>query len=134
MTQTGVIKSISGQTAVVRVVRKGACGDGCSMCGLCSAETIDVQAKCLLAVSVGDRVRIQSSDRATLGGLICVFLLPVLMPLVFYLLAAWLFGTVIGMVAAGITLALCVALIRYLNRNKEFLNAAQACVISKVAD
>lgn len=134
MTQTGVVKSISGQTAVVRVVRKGACGDGCSMCGLCNAETIDVQVKCRLSVNVGDRVKIQSSDRVMLWGLTCVFLLPILLPLVLYLLFASLFGIKSGVVAAGLALALCILLIRHLNRNKEFLNAAQACVISKAED
>ncbi|MBQ6946433.1 MAG: SoxR reducing system RseC family protein [Clostridia bacterium] len=134
MTQIGVVKTILKHSVVVRVVRKGACGDNCSMCGMCAAQPIDVEASCDLSVVVGDRVRIQSSDQIMVGGMVCVFLLPILLPLLTFVLLQWALGWISAGVGAGVVLSFCIWLIARLNKNETYLKAARPRVIGKVTD
>ena len=134
MTQIGVIRQRQGNKATVRVVRKGACGDHCSMCGACNVGFIDVQAVCDMDVEVGDRVRLESSNSAVIGGMLCLFVMPKFLPILFYLIfSAWL-GTMVGCIASITIFLACVLWVVMLNKNKDYLSSAQPRVVAKVMD
>ena len=134
MTQIGMVKSVSEREVLVRVIRKSACGDHCSMCGACGGQWIDVSARCALEVAVGEKVCIQSSGGPVIGGMICLFILPVLLPILAYIFIAGVFGNVVGIVFAVVVLLLCGALILRLSKSKKYLHAVQAKVIYKVEE
>ena len=132
MTQVGIVKEIRKQTVVISVVRKGACGDHCSMCGMCGASSIEVEADCSISVLPGDRVEICSEDRPVLLGLLCVFILPILLPLLSYVIFSSLLGTVGGVLSAAAVLLFCLYLIYRLNKSQKYLRASRCRVNRKV--
>ena len=134
MTQIGIVKSVSEQEVLVRVNRKNACGDNCSMCGACGGKWIDVSARCDLEVAVGEKVCIQSPGGPVIGGMICLFILPVLLPLLAYVFMTAVFGNVVGILFASVVLLLCVLLIPRLGKSEKYLDAVQAKVIYKVKE
>ncbi len=128
MTQVGVVKKVADGKALVSVIRKGACGENCSMCGACKADPIEVNARCEIAVLAGDLVEISSPDHAIIFAMICLFIFPVFLPIVaFVLFSDWL-GAIAGWVSAGLILGLCIALICFLSKNRAFLKAVQPTV------
>lgn len=130
MTQIGIVQQIEDRMATVRVIRKGACGDNCSMCGACGTGHVDVKAACDLRVSVGDRVRLESSDAAVIGGLICIFILPVLLPIVIYVLFSSMINATAGWIAAAIVFGMSVSSIILLNKNQGYLLKVQPRVVA----
>lgn len=129
MTQIGKIKAVTKQGVTVSVIRKGACGDNCSMCGSCNAQTVDVVANCELDVRVGDAVELSSSDTAVIGGMFCLFILPILLPLSAYLLLSTMLGSVMGWVGAGVALVVCLLLIRALSKSTAYLEKSRPSII-----
>ncbi len=132
MTQVGVVKKISNDCAVVSVIRKGACGENCSMCGACNTEPIEVSARCYITVSVGDMVVISSANNVILFAMFCLFIFPILLPILAYVMFFNLLGVIAGWVAAGVISLICVAFIYFLSRNSDFLSKAQPTVKSVV--
>lgn len=128
MTQIGVVKKITDTDVIVSVARKGACGDNCSMCGACQVEPLEVSVRCDIDVLVGDTVEIFSPDGAILFGMISLFILPILLPLLAYITVYNFLGTLAAWVAAGVTLLLCVVLIYILSRHSVFLKRTKPYV------
>ncbi len=132
MKQIGKICWVKDGMAKIRVVRKGACGEHCSMCGACGGEIVEINAKCDIEVVAGDMVEIASDSSAVIFGMLSIFVLPVLLPLVTYLLLMERIGVFASLIAGGVMLALCVLFICYLTKSKRYLAAAQASVICKL--
>lgn len=121
MTQSGRVKKVEDGMAVVSVVRKGACGDHCSMCGACEAEPLEIEAICDIDVSCGDLVEISSNSSSIVCGMVCLFVLPILLPLLFYITVSNWFGDVIGWIVAGVALIGCFLLIGQLSLSSVYL-------------
>ncbi len=134
MTQIGKIKTIENGQAIVRVVRKGACGDNCSMCGACKVDPIEVTAQCEIEALSGDLVEIASAGNVIVGGLICLFILPIILPILAYVAFENWLGNVAAWIAAGIVLLICFILIFLLSRNSSYLKKAQPKVIRVVKE
>ena len=132
MTQIGVVKKVSDDYAVVSVVRKGACGDNCSMCGACNTEPIEVNARCNITVSAGDLVEISSADNVILFAMFSLFISPILFPILAFVIFFDLFGVVAGWLASGIMLLMSVAFVYFLSRNSAFLSKVKPTVKSVV--
>lgn len=132
MTQIGVVKKVLNDCVVVSVTRKGACGENCSMCGACKVEPIEVNAQCSIMVSEGDMVEISSANKVILFAMFCLFIFPVIMPILAYVIFFDLFGTIAGWVAAGVILSACISFIYFLSRNSAFISKARPTVKSIV--
>ena len=104
MKQKAVVKSTSGQYATVEVSRSSMC-DGCvnqnceshtcaagAMFG--SAKTMTVRVRNPLKAEVGDTVWVESADKTVLGYAALVFLMPILVCVVFYMITDALFTPV----------------------------------------
>lgn len=128
MTQIGVVKKITDTDVIVSVVRKGACGDNCSMCGACQVEPLEVSACCDIKVMVGDTVEIYSPGGTVIFGMVSLFILPILLPLLAYVTFFAILGTFAAWTATCITLLLCVTLIYLLSRNSAFLKRSKPIV------
>lgn len=79
MTETGKVKSIDGNYAVVSVDKK----DECSKCGMClfpkNANSVDFRAENTLNASVGDTVVIESKKDVKLAGALLAFFVPLVL-------------------------------------------------------
>ena len=91
MTQIATVTAIPGMGQVeVTVVRQTACGHDCENCGGCAAGKageLVVRAETELPLQMGDRVEIYSDNRV-LGAAALVYLGPVVLFLLGYLLTA----------------------------------------------
>ncbi len=79
MTGEGVVQSVSGNQAVVRISKSSACGHDCASCGACSNPTYDVTVLNPISAGVGDRVVIESDTSRILGLSLVLYMLPVFM-------------------------------------------------------
>lgn len=92
MTQIATVTAVPGRgTALVTVARQTACGHDCEKCAGCGAQagSVTVCARTAVPVSVGDRVELYSGGKV-LGIAALVYLLPVALFLIGYLLPAFL--------------------------------------------
>lgn len=89
MTQIGTVSQVlDTETALVAVKRQTACGHDCDHCGGCgvSGGVITVRAETALPVSPGDTVELASGNRHVLGIAALVYLGPVALFLLGYML------------------------------------------------
>ncbi len=132
MTQNGQIVAIKQDHVVVRVVRKGACGDNCSMCGACHNQAIEIKADCDIAVKVGETVCIRSESTAILFGLFSVFILPIALPLVCYFLMQSFTSVFWSGFGAAVMFLLCIGILLLLNKSRRFSAKTKAKVVCKL--
>ena len=93
MTQYATVTDIlSDHLARVIVARKSACGHDCENCGGCGAQggSVVVQAKTEIQVEPGDIVELYSGNRRVLGAAALVYLAPVVLFLLGYMIPAQL--------------------------------------------
>lgn len=119
MTAFGKIKEISGTKALVSVVREGACGGNCASCSGCENRTVDVTAYCDIPVEIGELVEIASRSGYIYFGMIVVFLLPVIFPLLGYFMLSGISVTA-ACIAAVILFVLSLIIIFCLSKSKQY--------------
>lgn len=93
MTQYATVTEVLDKGLVrVIVARKSACGHDCEHCGGCGAQggSVEVQAKTALPVEPGDKVELYSGGRKVLGAAALVYLTPVVLFLLGYMIPSWL--------------------------------------------
>ena len=97
MRKTATVIKVSGEYAEIRVERSSMCDNcsakgekcACSHAALLGADKgMTAQAKCLVKVSVGDTVEIETSDSKVLGYAAFVFILPLIAFAVLYAAAS----------------------------------------------
>ena len=122
MRTTAKVISTDGQTAVVQCDRKSAC-DGChrnadgSDCSICTlmggTRSLQSQAYNACHAQVGDVVEIETASSRVLAYAAIVFLLPIVMAAVGYLLSGiWLQGQPLRLLCAGFALVFTFVCIR----------------------
>ena len=88
MKQIGVVLSCTRESAVVEVQRSSACGENCAHCkGGCLPTHHHALVKNTAGAGVGDRVRVETPDRAVIKSAMIVYLIPLVITFVFYGLA-----------------------------------------------
>lgn len=121
----GKVMRIDGETAVVRIVRQSACSGNCSECSGCANRSMDTVARMQLKVDVGDRVVLESDTTSILLGMFVVFILPLILPITAYILAAKI-G--FGLWAAAFGLVLSILVIWMLSRSNWYIKRTQPCI------
>ena len=76
MTNKAIVEKIENNFVLVSTLRKGACGDNCSMCGSCNAQKVYTKAFCDIDVKIGDTVNIESNTLSVIIAMLVVFVLP----------------------------------------------------------
>ena len=92
MTQIATVTGVPGPgTVLVAVVRQSACAHECGSCAGCGGRlgSLTVQAETAIPLSVGDKVELSSGGQV-LGIAALVYLTPVVLFLLGYLLSAFL--------------------------------------------
>ncbi|MBR5527536.1 MAG: SoxR reducing system RseC family protein [Clostridia bacterium] len=97
MTQKGLVLSLDGEYATVRVMRTSAC-EGCKQKDLCAGisagcpegKPLDVVVKNCAGAAVGDNVLLTSPSGFVLGAAFCVFTAPIIIAVVVYFICAYL--------------------------------------------
>ena len=134
MTQIGKVKTIKNKKAIISVVRKGACGDNCGMCGACQGDALEIVAWCDLEVNPGSFVEISSEGNVIVLGMVCLFILPIILPLLSFIVVDGWLGNIAAYIVAGIVLLLCLTLIYLLSKSQSYLKKAQPKVIRVVRE
>ena len=113
MLTTAKVIKIEGNTALVEVQRKSACegchkmtsGGGCGVCSLLGSDRhFTAKADNRIGARVGDRVEVQSATSRVLLYSALVFLLPIVIGILLYVVSGYLFETELYrylMLAAG---------------------------------
>ncbi len=101
----GLVKKITGDKALVKVVRESACGGNCAACNACGNREIELTVNNPIEAQIGDVVKITSSSRQVLQSVFLLYLLPVLLFVIVYLISS-VFWTVMPalFLAAGVIL------------------------------
>ena len=97
MTQVATVERIiDADHAEISVPRKSACGHDCEECAGCGVTGTAVHAKAVNPIGArpGQKVVVQSSTQKMLGIVVLVYLIPVVLFLAGYLLAAFLTASV----------------------------------------
>ena len=101
MNTVAYVKEVKGKYAVVEAQRKSACdgchknenGEGCAMCKIFGGEaTLRANARNPVGAKVGDKVEIESSSARMLSYALIVFILPLVLCIAVYFIAAALIG------------------------------------------
>ena len=110
MTQQGTIKKLlPGGMAEIEVTRRSACGHDCAKCGGCGGletQTLYVTARNKADANVGERVLIEGETGQVLGLAVLVYVLPIVLFFVGYVLGSLLFeGGAAGAIGGGVLFA-----------------------------
>ena len=110
MTQQGTIKKLlPGGMAEIEVTRRSACGHDCAKCGGCGGletQTLYVTARNKTDARVGERVLIEGETGQVLGLAVLVYVLPIVLFFVGYVLSSLLFeGGAAGAIGGGVLFA-----------------------------
>ena len=117
---------IDAPFVMVEVLRQSACSGECKDCSGCSAKSMQVKAFCDLSVEVGDRVSVSSPKEYVLLGMFVVFILPLILPVVAYMLAA---KSGFGILFAAVALVFSLVAIWLLSKSKWYLKKTQPRVV-----
>lgn len=126
----GVVLSKNGFEAIVEIQRVNACTGNCKDCAGCETKKMQVAVYTDLAVVSGDRVRIFSEEKPVLFGLFVVFIVPLILPVLAYLLTVK--SGLGGCFAVG-GLALSLVLIWRLNRSRWYFKKTQPRIIEVIS-
>ena len=78
MLQTGIVKEITRDTAIVMIERSSSCGESCASCGLCPGQKAEVKALNEAGANVSDTVIISMADKKVLGAAFLVYIVPLI--------------------------------------------------------
>ena len=131
MTVLGKVKEINGREVTVSVVRNGACGGNCKSCGGCSERTVDAKAFCDINVQPGDVVELSSHSSYVYLGMVSVFLMPVIFPVLGYIFFAKI-GITAACAAAVILFVLSVIIIWRISKSEKYLQNVTPSVVRVV--
>ena len=79
MSGEGVVVSLSGDSATVRICKSSACSHDCASCGACQNPTFDTTVKNPIGAMVGDKVVISSDSKKILLISLIMYVLPVIL-------------------------------------------------------
>ena len=102
MTGTGFVREVKGNMANVRFFKESACGGNCSACGGCKSKPIDRWIENTLALSVGDKVEVESSSKDILLSSFILYILPLIMFFTAYIICFDFFSEAISLIAGVI--------------------------------
>lgn len=128
MQTKGKIVAVNGSTVDVMVIRNGACGENCANCSACANNEMIVKADCNFDVSLGCFVEIKSNSAYVFGGMLLIFILPIILPLAVYLLFCGL-GTVISVTTASVAFILSLICVYVFSKNEIYLKKVSPKVI-----
>ena len=129
MKSCATVEKIEQEYVIVSTLRKGACGDNCALCNSCTAQKVMTKAYCDIDVKMGDSVIIESSTGSILFAMFIVFLSPIVIPIVFYLIACSL-GIVASVIAACVGLIIACFFIYVLSHHKWYINSIMPRIVS----
>lgn len=127
----GKVVCIDGASAVVEVIRRGACGGNCADCSGCQEQVMQVEVLAEIPVSPGDRVLISSDQKPILLGLFTVFILPLLLPIGVYLLTM---QTGLGGLYAALAVIVAIILIWSLSKSKWYLKKTKPRILRVISE
>ena len=129
MRQKAVVVAVRDSVATVEVLRSTMCegcekskdGGACACGALLGANrSMRADAENPVGASVGDTVEVETDSRTVLGSAALVFLLPVVLALVFYLIAGrFTSSEAIALLAAGAGFALSLVPVVIVDRNRR---------------
>ncbi len=122
---------INGTSAVVEVIRRGACGGNCTDCSGCKELSMQVEVLAEIPASPGDRVLISSKQQPILLGLFVVFILPLLLPVGVYLLTM---QTGFGGLYATLAVIVAIILIWSLSKSSWYLKKTKPHIIRVISE
>lgn len=125
------VLQVNGPSVTVEVLRQSACTGECKDCSGCSVKSMQITAFCDLPVQPGDRVLVSSQKEAVLFGMFIVFILPLILPVAAYLLAA---KSGFGILFAAIAVIVALLLIWILSKSKWYLKKSQPRVVRVIKE
>lgn len=124
MQQKAIVKELAGRHgAVVAVERRSACSGDCDSCHGCShqTETVMVNAQNHAGAKPGDLVQVESASGRVLGLAVLLYIMPILLMIVGYLLpfvsGDWKVLT--AFCGLGVGMLICIAYSAHMKRNNE---------------
>ncbi len=120
MKEKGKVILIGEDEVTLSVIRKSSCGENCAHCNACTISNITVKAISEIDVCIGDVVEFESKTIYILIGLFTLFILPILLPLVFYLILLDI-NKVIAVFTCGFMFIISLILIYKLSRSKRYI-------------
>ncbi len=91
MISKGVVTKTYSDKATVVIKRSSACGHDCGECNLCKNPMIETEILNPIGAKVGDTVLIEASNGAVIKNAFLLYILPVIVFFVSYILAGALF-------------------------------------------
>ena len=88
MISAGLVREVKDNKALVRFIRKSACGGNCASCGGCGAKPIDVWIDNTLSLVPGEKVEVNTPSSRILLSAFITYILPLIVFMSAYLLFA----------------------------------------------
>ena len=129
MKNIATVERIEQEYVVVSTVRKGACAESCTICNSCTVQKFYTNAFCNIDVEIGDRVIIESDTGLILLTMVCVFILPLILPFVLYFLLSG-FGTICCVVGAAVGVVFSCIIIYCLSKSNSYIKKIMPNIIT----
>lgn len=88
MKQRATVTDINGTTAICTVVRESACGENCVSCSAACSNKTTIEAQNCIGAKIGDVVELEMDSSRVLFTAFLVYLFPLILLIVFYLLTS----------------------------------------------
>lgn len=123
MTGEGIVVSVGGNEAVVRISKASACSHDCSQCGGCSNPTYNMTVCNPVGAKLGDRVQIEASSSKVLVMAFLLYIVPVLFLIAAAVVAETLSGnTAVTLLTFAVVLGVWICIIKKANSKIKMQN------------
>lgn len=119
MKQSGIVESVSGNIAVIRIQRMSSCGGDCGSCGGCD-NIMSVKAENAVGAREGDRVELEMSAGTIIGAAFMTYIIPIIAMIAGFAAGSVFFDAEWKNVLSGITaMAVSFIIISLYSRKKS---------------
>ena len=92
MIKSGIVDSIENSKITIKIERDSSCGDNCAMCNACPGKEMFITTYTKENFNVGDYVRLETNTSLILLSAFLVYILPIILLIVGYVIISLYFG------------------------------------------
>ena len=95
MNKNGVVERVDGTKITVRIERDSSCGENCAICNACPSKNMLITVESDTKLSEGDKVKLETNTKYVLFSAFIVYILPILLLIVGYVVYTLYLGLVL---------------------------------------
>lgn len=132
MKKTGIVESVVGKTAKVRIRLETSCGGDCGSCAGCDVKAVTMEAVNNIGADAGDTVELEMESKKVLKAAFFVYFIPLIIFALGYFAGEKLSGNEGGGIITGFVLMCAAFAVLIIYNRKQKTGAEYSLMINKV--